>query len=110
MDCILCKIANKEIPSEIIYEDDLVYAVNDINPKAPVHILIVAKKHIKSVNELSGGDKELIAKMIIVAKEIAKNTGIVEGYKLLFNVGKRGGQVIEHLHLHLMGGWGKGAC
>lgn len=105
MDCIFCKIANKEIPSKIIYEDDLIYAVNDINPKAPAHILIVAKKHIKSVNELSGGDKELIAKMIIVAKEIAKNTGIVEGYKLLFNVGKRGGQVIEHLHLHLMGGW-----
>ncbi len=105
MDCIFCKIANKEISSKIIYEDDLVCAVNDINPKAPVHILIVAKKHIESVNELSVGDKELIAKMIIAAKEIAEDNKISDGYKLLFNVGKRGGQVIEHLHLHLMGGW-----
>jgi len=105
MDCIFCKIINKEIPSKIIYENDRVCAFYDINPKAPVHIIIVSKEHIESVNELDEEKKDVVGQMIVAAKEIARNNNISEGYKLLFNVGQKGGQIIKHLHLHLMGGW-----
>lgn len=95
----------KEVPSDIIFENDKICAFKDVRPKAPVHVLIVAKKHVESVNELDEKEKDLIGEMIIAAKNLAQDLGVSDGYKLLFNVGKKGGQIIEHLHLHLLGGW-----
>jgi histidine triad (HIT) family protein len=105
-ECIFCKIINGEIPSEIIHENEDFIVFKDIRPKAPVHILIVPKKHIVSINHLKEEDRELVGKLILTAKEVAGTIGLEEkGYKLVFNVGKGGGQVIDHLHLHLLGGW-----
>ena len=103
MDCIFCKIINKEKPADIVYEDDKFLAFNDINPEAPVHILIIPKKHIPSVDHVEIGDKELMGELILVAQKIAREQKI-KGYKLIINVGKEGGQVIDHLHLHLLAG------
>jgi histidine triad (HIT) family protein len=105
MDCIFCKIANKEIPAEILYEDDLVAAFPDVHPAAPVHILIVPKKHIESIADLEEGDETLAGRMIMVAKGLAEKKNIAEkGYKLLFRVRDNGGQEVPHIHLHLIGG------
>lgn len=105
-NCIFCKIARREVPSEIIYSDKEFIAFKDINPKAPVHILIIPKKHIISINHLEPIDKRLIGELFLIVKKIAKKIGLKEkGYKLVFNVGRGGGQVIDHLHLHLLGGW-----
>lgn len=104
-DCIFCKIINKEIPSENLYEDDKFLAFKDINPSAPIHVLITPKKHINSINELGEEDKELMGEMLLLAKKIAKDLKTSDGYKLSFSVGRKGGQVINHIHLHLMGGW-----
>jgi len=104
-DCLFCKIAKREIPSDIVYEDEDFISFKDINPIAPLHLLIVPKKHIPSINHLTPEDKELIGRLFLVAKKIAKEQGVAErGYRLIFNVGKEGGQAIEHLHLHLLGG------
>ena len=100
MDCLFCKIANKEQDTEIVYEDDNFVAFNDIHPKSPVHILVVPKRHIESVMALEDSDKELMGELILTAKNIAKE---LKGYKLLINVGRQGGQIIDHLHLHLLG-------
>lgn len=103
--CIFCEIVNKNAPADLIFEDDEIIAFKDINQKAPVDLLIVPKKHIKSINELKEEDGALIGKMILTAKKLAKEMNIAEsGYKLIFNVGKDGGMGIEHLHLHLLGG------
>jgi histidine triad (HIT) family protein len=102
-DCLFCKIINKEVPSEIVYEDDKFTAFKDIAPKAPFHILIVPKKHIPSVNHLKTGDRELMAEFFLVAQKIAKEKKL-KGYKLMINVGREGGQLILHLHLHLLSG------
>ena len=105
MMCLFCKIANKEIPAEIVYEDDKVLAFKDIEPKAPVHFLIIPKKHIPSIDHLELQDKELIGELFFVAQKIAKEQRISQtGYRLIFNVGKDAGQTIDHLHLHLIGG------
>ncbi len=105
-DCLFCKIVNREIPSEFLYEDDEFVVFRDINPHAPIHLLIVPKKHIRSINDLEDHESALVGKMFLVAKQMAKAEGVNEsGYKLLFNVEKGGGQVIFHLHLHLIGGW-----
>lgn len=105
MNCIFCKIAKKEAPAEIFYEDDKILAFKDIFPKAPVHILIIPKKHIPSANHIEETDKELIGSLFLIAKNIAQEQDIVEkGYRLIFNVGTDAGQTIDHLHLHLMGG------
>ena len=106
MNCIFCKIAQKKQPAEVVYEDDSLIAFYDIKPKAPVHILIVPKKHIESVAHLEEDDKELLCSMLFMARDIAKTQKIDEGYKLVFNVGRRGGQIIDHIHLHLLGGEG----
>ncbi|MCX6759872.1 MAG: HIT domain-containing protein [Candidatus Nealsonbacteria bacterium] len=103
MDCIFCKIANKEMAGEIIYENDKVVAFKDIYPKAAFHILIVPKKHIESVDKLEENDKELVGEMALAAKSIAKDNNVI-GYKLVINVGRDGGQIVDHLHLHLLGG------
>lgn len=106
-DCIFCKIINKELPAEFVFQDDSLVVFKDINPHAPVHLLIVPRKHIRSVNDLGAEDEGVIAHMITVGKEMAADQSIARsGYKLLFNVERGGGQVIFHLHLHLIGGWG----
>ncbi|MBU1102536.1 histidine triad nucleotide-binding protein [Patescibacteria group bacterium] len=103
--CIFCKIAKKEIPAELLYEDDLVAAFKDIKPIVPVHVLIIPKKHIESIADLQDKDEVLAGRMIMVAKKIAQNLNISEkGYKLLFRVGRDGGQEMPHIHLHLLGG------
>lgn len=105
-ECLFCKIVNREIPSEFLYEDDAFVVFRDINPHAPVHLLIVPKRHIRSINDLAPGDIDTVGRMFTIAKEMASQEGVNKsGYKLLFNVEKGGGQVIFHLHLHLIGGW-----
>ncbi|HIE35111.1 MAG TPA: histidine triad nucleotide-binding protein [Campylobacterales bacterium] len=104
-DCLFCKIIKKKIPSDIVYEDKDFISFRDINPLAPLHLLIIPKKHISSINQLKTQDKKLIGDLFLVAKKIAKDQGVSSrGYRLIFNVGKEGGQMIEHLHLHLLGG------
>ncbi|MDD4351983.1 MAG: histidine triad nucleotide-binding protein [Candidatus Gracilibacteria bacterium] len=104
-DCVFCKILNGEIESNLVYSDEEIVAFNDINPKAPIHILIVPRKHIESVAEMERGDEFIVGNMIKVAKILAEENRIGEkGYKLLINVGEEGGQVVPHLHLHLLGG------
>lgn len=103
MDCIFCKISKGEIPSTKVLETDRVFAFLDISPKAKTHILIVPKKHIESVKTLQAQDQGLVAEMIFAAKEIAEKKGL-PGYKLVFNVGRDGGQIVDHLHLHLLSG------
>ncbi len=100
-ECIFCKIIKKELKADIVFEDESIIAFNDINPKAPVHILIVPKKHIESIIKMKESDKEIIAELIWRAKELAEERGL-EGYKLVFNCGKKGGQEIDHIHLHLL--------
>jgi len=105
MECIFCKIANKEMPAEIIYEEGEIIAFKDANPVAPIHLLIIPKKHILSVNHLAEEDKELIGELFLVAQKLAREYGIDKsGYRLIFNIGKDAGQTVDHLHLHLIGG------
>lgn len=103
MDCIFCKIVNKEAPADIIYEDDKIIAFKDVNPYAPIHLLIVPRKHIPSVNHVEIDDKALIGDLILAAQKIAKEKNL-KGYKLLINVGRSAGQIIDHLHIHLLSG------
>lgn len=103
MDCLFCKIINKELPADIISEDDKFICFRDISPKAPVHLLILPKKHIESAQDIQEQDKELIGELFLFAKKVAIEQKVVEkGYKLLFNVGKGAGQVVDHIHLHLL--------
>lgn len=104
-DCIFCAIAKHESPAEFEYEDSEIIAFNDVNPKAAVHLLIVPKKHIAAVTQLQDSDANLVGKMILVAKKMAEKKKIARnGYRLYFNIGHEGGQVVDHLHLHLLGG------
>ncbi len=104
-DCIFCKIASHEIQSDIVYEDEELVAFKDINPQAPVHILIIPRKHIPTINDLSAEDSELIGKMVLLAKKLAADMEIAErGYRLVFNCNREGGQMVFHIHLHLLGG------
>ena len=104
MDCIFCKITRHELSSEVIYEDKEVMVFKDIHPKAPIHHLVVPKEHIQSIAQLEANHSEIISKLIYTAKKVAEDEGLA-GYKLVFNVGREGGQVVDHLHLHLLGGW-----
>ncbi len=105
-DCIFCKIVRGERPAEFLYQDDTLVAFKDAYPHAPVHVLIVPRKHIRSINDLTEEDRPIISEMIFRAKEIARQVGVAtSGYKLVFNVERGAGQVIFHLHLHLIGGW-----
>ena len=104
-DCLFCKIANKEIPAEIIYEDDLVISFRDINPQAPTHVLTAPKQHITTPNDAEAGDQSLLGHMILTSTKLAAELGIDEsGYRLIMNCNKEGGQTVFHIHLHLMGG------
>lgn len=104
MDCLFCKISRNEIPSETVYEDSGVKVFKDIHPKAPVHLLIIPRVHIHSIAHLEADHNEVISKLIYTAKRVAESMGL-QGYKLVFNVGREGGQTVDHLHLHLLGGW-----
>ena len=104
-DCIFCKIIAGEIPSTIVHEDDEVIAFQDINPVAPVHLLIVPKKHIADNNAFSNADEPVAGRMFSVVRQLAEEQGIAEdGYRLILNTGPHGNQVVQHLHLHLIGG------
>jgi histidine triad (HIT) family protein len=104
-DCIFCQIASKTSPADLEYEDSEVVAFWDVNPKAPVHLLIVPIKHIPSITALQETDAPLIGKMVMVAKHLAEKKGISEdGYRLVLNAGRHSGQVVDHIHLHLLGG------
>jgi histidine triad (HIT) family protein len=102
MSSIFTKIINWEIPSDKVYEDSEIIAIKDINPKAKTHILIIPKKEIPTINDLQEEDKTLLANMFFVAKKIAKDLNIEEGYKLLFNVWEKWWQEVMHIHLHLL--------
>ncbi|MFH0833895.1 MAG: histidine triad nucleotide-binding protein [Patescibacteria group bacterium] len=105
-DCIFCEIAAGRAPAAIEYEDERVIAFADINPAAPVHILVIPKKHIASIADLNAEDEPIVGHLVSVAKKLAENRQL-DGYKLIFNVGHKGGQIVFHLHLHLLGGWDK---
>ena len=105
MECIFCKIIKKEISAVVVYEDEDILAFKDVRPLAPVHILIIPKRHIESMNDLGEKDVELAGRMVLVAKKIAIDFDISpKGYKLLTRVGEWGGQEVSHLHMHLLGG------
>lgn len=105
MDCIFCRIVAGETPSDAIYHDENVIALRDINPQAPVHLLIMPKSHIPSLAEAGADQKQLLGHLIHVANELAKREGIAEtGYRLVINSGPEAGQEVPHLHLHLLGG------
>ena len=105
MDCIFCQIAAGKIPSELLYEDEELVAFRDINPQAPTHLLIIPRKHIPSLVEISETDLPLIGRMVTAANRLAEEMGIDKtGYRLVINCGEEGGQVVPHLHLHLLGG------
>lgn len=103
MDCLFCKIINGEIPSSKVYEDDLVFAFNDIEPQAPVHILIIPKEHIASACEINENNSSLIAHVFEVAAKIAKEKNL-DGFRIVNNCGDSAGQSVKHIHFHLMSG------
>ena len=104
MDCIFCKIARGEIPANKVYEDEEFVAFRDINPQAPTHILVIPKKHIESLSDVKEGDRELLGKLLWVAKKVAQELNLKKGYRLVINTGPDGGQEVLHLHVHLLGG------
>jgi len=105
MDCIFCGIAEKKIPSTIVYEDTNFIAFNDINPEAPVHILLIPKKHISSIDKVTEEDREILSKAFLVIQKIAREKNLSEkGYRVVTNVGEDGGQTVNHLHFHILGG------
>jgi histidine triad (HIT) family protein len=104
--CSFCQIVNAETATEILYQNEHVVVFEDIHPQAPVHLLIVPKTHIRSINDLTVEDRTIVSEMILAAKQMARDHGIAKsGYKLFYNVERGGGQLIFHLHMHLIGGW-----
>lgn len=103
-DTIFKKIIDKEIPANIVYEDDLCLAFHDINPQAPVHLLVIPKQEIPSLNELTPAEQSLIGHLYLVIQQLANDLGLTDGYRVVVNCGDRGGQTVDHLHFHLIGG------
>jgi histidine triad (HIT) family protein len=104
-DCLFCKIAAKNIPSKVVYEDEMLIAIEDINPSAPVHVLLIPKKHIASLHDTGDTDKSLLGHIQLIAAQIAREQNIAtDGYRLVNNCGAMGGQEVMHLHYHLLGG------
>lgn len=103
-DCIFCKIVSGEIPSKKVYEDEFVYAFRDINPQAPVHILVVPKEHIASAAEIKPENSAVVSKIFEAIAEIAGSEGLKNGYRIVSNVGQHGCQSVKHLHFHILGG------
>jgi histidine triad (HIT) family protein len=105
MNCLFCKIIKKEIPADIIFENEELLVFNDINPQAPKHLLVIPKRHIASINDANIEDAQLIGKMILTAKQIAANQDFSNsGYRLVFNINDDGGQTVYHTHLHILAG------
>lgn len=102
-DCIFCKLANGEIPADVVYEDDLIAVFRDAAPEAPVHVLMVPKKHIASLNDLTADDMRLMGHMMLKIKEIAVREGLDNGYRTVINTGEDGQQTVQHLHIHILG-------
>jgi histidine triad (HIT) family protein len=103
--CVFCQVSNGEMPAKIRYEDDDLVAFDDINPKAPFHVLIVPKKHIKNLNDAAKFDQDLLGHMLLIAQKVAAEGGIADtGYKIVINNGKESGQLVDHLHMHMLGG------
>ena len=103
-DCIFCRIIRGEAPAKKVYEDERAFVFEDINPQAPTHVLIIPRKHIVGLKEAQAEDAEMIGHLHLVAAQIARERGIEDGYRTVFNVGPRAGQSVFHLHLHLLGG------
>ncbi|MCK4368629.1 MAG: histidine triad nucleotide-binding protein [Dehalococcoidales bacterium] len=107
MACIFCQIVSGRIPSDIVYQDEEVIAFRDIKPQAPVHLIIIPRKHILSLAHLSEVDSALVGRMVAIANQLAKKEGAAQnGYRLVINCGEQGGQLVPHLHMHLLGGRG----
>lgn len=104
MSCLFCKIADGSIPSTAVYQDDLCYAFADIHPHAPEHVLVVPRKHIASLADAKESDEPLLGHLLWVAAEIARSKGLGKGYRVVVNNGEDGGQTVDHLHLHVLGG------
>jgi histidine triad (HIT) family protein len=104
-DCLFCRVVAGEIPSDKVHDDDLIIAIRDIAPRAPTHLLLMPKRHIASALELTDDDSPIVGRIFAVAADLARSEGIAEaGYRLVSNVGRWGGQSVDHLHVHLMGG------
>ncbi len=104
-DCIFCKIAKGEIPTELVYDDELVCAFKDLNPQAPLHLLVIPKEHIPKIGDMTEDKQALLARLFTAANELAKKNGVdQDGYRLVINSGDNGGQTVYHLHIHLLGG------
>jgi len=104
-DCLFCKIVNHEIPAQAVYEDDDIFAFEDINPQAPVHILIIPKEHFASLNDVPEEKKDILGRLLIQAKRIARDKGLGDrGYRIVLNTEKDSGQEVFHIHFHLLGG------
>ncbi len=104
-DCIFCKIINKEIPASVVYEDERMIAFDDINPQAPVHVLLIPKKHYPSLNEIPEDKKDMLSHLLLKAREIAREKEIGErGYRIVLNTARESGQDVLHIHFHLLGG------
>jgi len=103
-DCLFCKIAAKQIPSKVVYEDDDVFAFEDIGPQAPTHILIIPRKHFASLNDAAPDDQAILGKLQLVSAQLAKKLNLSQGYRTVINTGAGAGQSVFHLHLHLLGG------
>jgi histidine triad (HIT) family protein len=105
MNCIFCKIVEGDIPAEKVYEDDEILAFSDIDPQAPVHVLVIPKRHIANILETTPQGAELVGRLVVTGNRIAKDKGIAEkGYRLVINSGPDGGQAVDHIHLHVLGG------
>ncbi len=104
MDCIFCKIVAKEVPSEIIYEDEKVLVFKDLEPKAPVHVLVIPKTHISSVMEINEENSEIISHIFKVIKKLSSKLNLQNGFRVINNCGKYGGQTVNHIHFHVLGG------
>lgn len=104
-DCLFCKILDGEIPCDKVFENDQVIAFRDVNPQAPTHILVISRKHISTVNDLTADDKNIVGEMLLAAQAVAKQEGIEEsGYRLVMNCNEGAGQTVFHIHLHILGG------
>jgi len=104
-NCIFCKIVAGQIPAKLAYEDELFVAFHDIHPKAPLHLLIIPKRHIESLQQVGESDVDLLGKMLVLAPKLAADNGSPQGFKTLINTGKAGGQEVYHLHMHVLGGF-----
>ena len=104
MSCLFCKIVDGSIPSKAVYEDELCYAFADIHPQAPVHILVAPREHLASMDDTDKADGKLLGHLLWAASEVAREKGLVKGYRLVGNTGDDGGQTVDHLHVHLLGG------